>query len=101
MGTASCCGGCGSAEGPHATVTGETGGQTRHWLLCQACAGSSVAPAVVRRSVPQFCVRCDRVTDDPVVVDVVHQNSGPGYTLYACPACAERLPIARYAGGDR
>ncbi|MGQ4364704.1 hypothetical protein [Streptomyces sp. SAS_272] len=27
-------------------------------------------------------------TETPVVVGVVHQNSGPGFVIYACQACA-------------
>ncbi|MFV2119052.1 hypothetical protein ACE14D_11640 [Streptomyces sp. Act-28] len=40
----------------------------------------------------RMCVRCDRITDSPVVVSEVHQNSGPGWSVYACPECAPRLP---------
>lgn len=39
-----------------------------------------------------MCVRCDRITDDPVVVSEVHQNSGPGWCVYACPDCAPLFP---------
>jgi hypothetical protein len=35
-----------------------------------------------------MCVRCDRVTDAPVLVSEVHQNSGPGFSVYACGDCA-------------
>ncbi|MFI6561572.1 hypothetical protein [Streptomyces sp. NPDC050534] len=31
-------------------------------------------------------------TETPVVVCVVHQNSGPGFTVYACQACASHFP---------
>ncbi|MCP9962735.1 hypothetical protein LUX05_17640 [Streptomyces somaliensis] len=33
-----------------------------------------------------------RLSDSPVVVSEVHQNSGPGWSVYACPACAPRFP---------
>ncbi|MFF4798405.1 hypothetical protein ACFY1U_08320 [Streptomyces sp. NPDC001351] len=33
-------------------------------------------------------------TETPVVVCVVHQNSGPGFTVYACQACAPHFPPA-------
>ncbi|MZD07233.1 hypothetical protein GTW43_19385 [Streptomyces sp. SID5785] len=39
-----------------------------------------------------MCVRCDEMTDDPVVVSEVHQNSGPGWNVYACRACAPYYP---------
>ncbi|WP_237536694.1 hypothetical protein [Streptomyces sp. SID5785] len=32
------------------------------------------------------------MTDDPVVVSEVHQNSGPGWNVYACRACAPYYP---------
>lgn len=44
--------------------------------------------------VSETCVRCQRTTDEPVVVSEVHQNSGPGFTVYACPACAPLVPPA-------
>ncbi len=39
-----------------------------------------------------MCVRCGVVTDAPVVVSEVHQNSGPGFTVYACRECAPKFP---------
>ncbi|KUN10833.1 hypothetical protein AQI96_23415 [Streptomyces canus] len=39
-----------------------------------------------------MCVRCQVTTEAPVVVATVHQNSGPGFTVYACRACAEQCP---------
>lgn len=39
-----------------------------------------------------MCVRCGRITDEPVVVCEVHSASGPGYTVYACAACAPLFP---------
>lgn len=35
-----------------------------------------------------MCVRCNAVIDRPVVVSVVHQASGRGFSVYACPDCA-------------
>lgn len=40
----------------------------------------------------RMCVRCCAITDAPVVVSVVHQGSGPGFTVYACPDCAPHFP---------
>ncbi|WP_240134998.1 hypothetical protein [Streptomyces sp. MUM 178J] len=37
-------------------------------------------------------MRCSRVTDAPVVVSEVHQSSGPGFNVYACPECAPCFP---------
>jgi hypothetical protein len=39
-----------------------------------------------------MCVRCDRITDEPVVVSEVHSASGPGFNVYACPTCAPLFP---------
>jgi hypothetical protein len=55
----------------------------------------------------RMCVRCHVTTETPVVVCVVHQNSGPGFTVYACRACASHFPppdaqdAAHGAGGER
>lgn len=40
----------------------------------------------------RMCVRCEVTTGTPVVVAVVHQNSGPGFVVYACQACAAHYP---------
>ncbi len=40
----------------------------------------------------RMCVRCHVTTETPVVVAVVHQNSGPGFVVYACRACAVHYP---------
>ncbi|CAM5689040.1 hypothetical protein [Streptomyces aurantiogriseus] len=40
----------------------------------------------------RMCVRCEVTTETPVVVAVVHQNSGPGFVVYACQACAAHYP---------
>ncbi|MBA2944905.1 hypothetical protein [Streptomyces himalayensis] len=81
------CDGCGSPHGPHATVTDAATG--RHQQLCQQCARSS-RPAA-RRPL-RMCVRCDVLTDAPVLVSEVHQASGPGWNVYACPGCAPHFP---------
>ncbi|WP_230396536.1 hypothetical protein [Streptomyces blattellae] len=81
---------CGSAEQPHVTVTTGSGGTARHRQVCQRCARSDAA-VVVRRPV-RMCVRCDRITDTPVLVSEVHQNSGPGFSVYACGDCAPHFP---------
>ncbi|MFJ4690052.1 hypothetical protein [Streptomyces sp. NPDC088766] len=58
----------------------------------------------------RMCVRCEVTTETPVVVAVVHQNSGPGFVVYACQACAvhyppqqDAFPVRRLPGpaGDR
>ncbi|MFD3354093.1 hypothetical protein [Streptomyces fradiae] len=40
----------------------------------------------------RMCVRCARITDDPVVVSEVHQATGPGFNVYACSTCAPHFP---------
>ncbi len=87
---AGACERCGLTEQPHATVTTDSGGSVRHRQLCQRCARGE-ASAGVRRAVRR-CVRCDRITDTPVLVSEVHQNSGPGFNVYACCDCAPRFP---------
>ncbi|OIK05418.1 hypothetical protein [Streptomyces monashensis] len=64
------------------------------------------APRPVR-----MCVRCNALTDAPVVVSEVHSSTGPGFNVYACPTCSAHfpplpdvlvlLPAARPAGGER
>ncbi|MFD3661775.1 hypothetical protein ACFWVF_14455 [Streptomyces sp. NPDC058659] len=39
-----------------------------------------------------MCVRCCAITTAPVVVSEVHQNSGPGFNVHACPECAPDFP---------
>ncbi|URM91154.1 hypothetical protein LUW75_15515 [Streptomyces sp. MRC013] len=45
------------------------------------------------------------MTDSPVVVSEVHQGSGPGWNVYACPACAPHFPpvpdVLDLLGGGR
>ena len=69
------------------------------------------APSSGTRTPVRMCVRCHVLTDAPVVVSEVHQNSGPGFNVYACRACAPLfpplpdvlalLPASRRAGGER
>ncbi|MFF4603561.1 hypothetical protein ACFY12_12575 [Streptomyces sp. NPDC001339] len=40
----------------------------------------------------RMCVRCQRITDDLVIVSEVHTNSGPGWNVYACWRCAPLVP---------
>lgn len=47
--------------------------------------------AAARKPV-RMCVRCDHITDAPVLVSEVHQNSGPGWNVYACPECVPHFP---------
>lgn len=42
----------------------------------------------------RMCVRCQKITEEPVVVREVHSNSGPGWNVYACPGCAPGFPPA-------
>ncbi|MER5182630.1 hypothetical protein ABT009_30485 [Streptomyces sp. NPDC002896] len=84
------CEACESTAGPLATVTTEASGSVEHWQLCQQCARGGGAP-VARRPL-RMCVRCDALTDTPVLVSEVHQGSGPGFNVYACPDCAPHYP---------
>ncbi|MEU0846118.1 hypothetical protein ABZ370_42675 [Streptomyces sp. NPDC005962] len=43
----------------------------------------------------QVCARCQRPTDEPVVVAVEHGASAGGGTAYACPGCAPGFPEPR------
>ncbi|WP_282695777.1 hypothetical protein [Streptomyces sp. CC208A] len=72
----------------------------------------TASDAVSARKPVRMCVRCSRITDAPVLVAEVHQNSGPGFNVYACRECAphfppvpdvfDLLPPARErAGGER
>ena len=40
----------------------------------------------------RMCVRCQEITEQPVLVREVHSNSGPGWNVYACPGCAPGFP---------
>ncbi|GAA2931741.1 hypothetical protein [Kitasatospora cinereorecta] len=53
---------------------------------------SESTPRTPTRKPVRLCVRCYLVTDAPVVVAEVHQNSGPGWNMYACPKCAPHFP---------
>ena len=44
------------------------------------------------RPVIRICARCDQDTRDPVLVAEIHGNSGPGRSVYACPACVQSFP---------
>lgn len=37
----------------------------------------------------RMCVWCEVMTHEPVLVAEVHQGTGPGFNVYACPPCAE------------
>ena len=54
-------------------------------------AGEAATRAAARQPA-RMCVRCCVITTDPVVVSEVHQNSGPGFNVYACPECAPHYP---------
>ncbi|WP_369248411.1 hypothetical protein [Streptomyces sp. R41] len=40
----------------------------------------------------RMCARCERTTDEPVLVHEVHAATGPGFNVYACPECANHYP---------
>ncbi|MFD4761409.1 hypothetical protein ACFWOJ_21780 [Streptomyces sp. NPDC058439] len=40
----------------------------------------------------RMCARCQRITEVPVLVYVVHAATGPGFNVYACPDCAPLYP---------
>lgn len=40
----------------------------------------------------RMCARCQRNTDEPVLVHQVHAPTGPGFNVYACPDCATHYP---------
>ncbi|AOW88476.1 hypothetical protein BC342_20295 [Streptomyces olivaceus] len=40
----------------------------------------------------RMCARCQRTTDEPVLVHEVHAATGPGFNVYACPECAPNYP---------
>ncbi|MEV6696561.1 hypothetical protein AB0M68_05255 [Streptomyces sp. NPDC051453] len=53
---------------------------------------SEPTPNAPTRKPVRMCVRCDQLTDAPVLVSEVHQNSGPGWNVYACTECAPSFP---------
>ncbi|MFJ8664287.1 hypothetical protein [Streptomyces sp. NPDC093600] len=53
---------------------------------------SEKTPSAPPRKPVRMCVRCGHITDTPVLVGEVHQNSGPGWNVYACPECAPHFP---------
>ncbi|MFJ9180769.1 hypothetical protein [Streptomyces sp. NPDC102360] len=40
----------------------------------------------------RMCARCQRTTDEPILVQEVHAPTGPGFNVYACPECAPSYP---------
>lgn len=40
----------------------------------------------------RMCTRCERTTEDPVLVHEVPAATGPGFNVYACPECAAYYP---------
>jgi hypothetical protein len=92
------CDNCGTTDGPlEGNTTVEADGTVRDGHLCGPCAAAATGPerepesSAVRRPV-RMCVRCCVITDTPVVVSEVHQNTGPGFNVYACPDCAPHFP---------
>ncbi|WP_175412248.1 hypothetical protein [Streptomyces sp. TRM64462] len=37
----------------------------------------------------RMCVRCQHITDTPMVVCEIHSATGPGFNVYCCPQCAQ------------
>ena len=48
----------------------------------------------------RMCVWCEVITDEPVLVAEVHQGTGPGFNVYACPACTHPVPPRTVTGGS-
>ncbi|MEU1270218.1 hypothetical protein [Streptomyces sp. NPDC005799] len=44
------------------------------------------------RPAMRMCARCERTTDEPVLVHEVHAPTGPGFNVYACQDCATHYP---------
>ncbi|MFC8568861.1 hypothetical protein ACFUIW_24215 [Streptomyces sp. NPDC057245] len=44
------------------------------------------------RPTVRMYARCQRTTDEPVVVHEVHAATGPGFNVYACPECTPHYP---------
>ncbi|MER7229634.1 hypothetical protein ABT348_01635 [Streptomyces olivaceus] len=44
------------------------------------------------RPTARMCARCQRTTDEPVLVHEVHAATGRGFNVYACPECAPHYP---------
>ncbi|MFI5650517.1 hypothetical protein ACIA71_04815 [Streptomyces anulatus] len=40
----------------------------------------------------KMCARCAALTERPVLIAEVHQGTGPGFDVYACPDCAPAFP---------
>ncbi|MGW0824229.1 hypothetical protein [Streptomyces sp. NPDC002845] len=40
----------------------------------------------------RMCVRCERTTENPVLVHAHHAATGPGFNVYTCPDCALHYP---------
>ncbi|MEV0639641.1 hypothetical protein AB0I77_32845 [Streptomyces sp. NPDC050619] len=40
----------------------------------------------------RMCARCQRTTEEPVLIHEVHAASGPGFNVYACAECAIHYP---------
>jgi hypothetical protein len=40
----------------------------------------------------RMCARCERTTEEPVLVHEVHAPTGPGFNVYVCPECAVHYP---------
>ncbi|WP_425831953.1 hypothetical protein [Streptomyces fractus] len=53
-------------------------------------------PTTVHRPV-RMCVWCEVITNEPVLVAEVHQGTGPGFNVYACPECASAAEM-RHVG---
>lgn len=52
----------------------------------------TTTPPTPSRKPIRMCVRCDRITDKPVVISEIHAATGPGFNVYSCPTCAPHFP---------
>jgi hypothetical protein len=35
-----------------------------------------------------MCAECSKITDQPIIIRIIHAATGPGWNVYACPDCA-------------
>ncbi|WP_369146617.1 hypothetical protein [Streptomyces sp. R44] len=81
---------CGTTTDHLTTVTTGTTAGTWQRQVCHRCA-EATSPPVPRKPV-RMCVRCACITTTPITVSEVHQASGPGFNVYACPDCTPHFP---------
>ncbi|WFB09360.1 hypothetical protein LRS74_21675 [Streptomyces sp. LX-29] len=78
-----------------------TYGPGPHWRVppgpdrCLTDADRLHAALLAAMGMVKYCLRCERLTAEPVAVVDVHGGSGAGRTLYACEQCALHFPTHR------